>query len=165
MDTGSIDISGEEIFHVGGSSNNNDFFVERSDDMITVDAVTDALDPVTEFIDEYLKKNNCSSKVRNEIRLAVEEIFINICSYAYKPDRGDIRIICTVAEDQSFITIQFSDTGIPFDPLQRETPDTTGEHFLKKAGGFGIHLVKQLMDEVTYDYKDGKNILKIKRLL
>ena len=56
-------------------------------------------------------------------------------------------------------------SGKPFDPLARDDVDTTGAMFLEHEGGFGIHLVKNTMDLVEYEYKNGKNILKIKKKL
>jgi len=163
MGSDTVNSFDEEVFHLGGSCGKKDFFIERKDNTITVEAVKEAFDPLLDFISEYLIKNQCSKEVKAEIRLAVEEIFVNICSYAYEPGNGEARINCRVVEDQSYILIQFTDTGIPFNPLHKETPDITGKQFENKQGGFGIHLVKQVMDEVTYEYRDGMNILRIKR--
>jgi sigma-B regulation protein RsbU (phosphoserine phosphatase) len=57
------------------------------------------------------------------------------------------------------------DSGKPFNPLDVEDADTTGAQFLQKVGGFGIHIVKHTMDSVEYEFKDGKNILRIKKTL
>ena len=165
MDTGSINLSGDETFHLDSNRKLPEYYVERIENCITVDAVREALDPVMDMINEYLVRYESSPKVMSEIRLAVEEIFENICSYAYEPGRGKVRIMCSVVEDGSVISIRFSDTGIPFNPLSKEAPDTTGKQFEEREGGFGIHLVKSVMDEVSYEYQNGMNILKIKRLL
>ena len=92
-------------------------------------------------------------------------LFINIISYAYRPDIGKAEILCEVQEDPLLVTIQFMDSGKPFDPLAKEEADTSGAMFLERPGGFGIHLVKNTMDDVEYEYKDGKNILIIKKNL
>ena len=58
-----------------------------------------------------------------------------------------------------------SDAGIPYDPLQQEDPDVSLEADERQIGGLGIYLVKQLMDEVSYEYRGGMNILRIRKIL
>ncbi|MBP3235128.1 MAG: ATP-binding protein [Eubacterium sp.] len=123
------------------------------------------MDIVQDFIRDRLMIYGCDKKTILQIRLAVEEIFVNIISYAYRPDIGKAEIKCDVNEKPMEIAIQFMDSGKPFDPLAKEEADTSGAMFLEKPGGFGIHLVKNTMDDVEYEYKDGKNILKIKKNL
>ncbi len=132
---------------------------------ITIDAVDAAMDPVEDFIMSKLEALGCDRKPMFQIRLAVEEIFVNIISYAYNPDIGKAEVRCEVSEDPLAVIIQFMDSGKPFDPLAQAEADTSGEMFMEKAGGFGIHLVKNTMDSVEYEYKDGKNILSIKKNL
>ena len=132
---------------------------------IIIDAVDEAMDPVQDFIMEKLEAYGCAKKPMFQIRLAVEEIFVNIISYAYNPDIGKAEVLCEVQEDPPCVVIQFMDSGKPFDPLAQGEVDTSGEMFMEKAGGFGIHLVKNTMDSVEYEYKDGKNILSIKKSL
>ena len=70
------------IIHLGEGPKSEDFFHEEDEDSITVDAVDDALYPVQDFIERKLSFLGCSRHEIQRIRLAVEEIFINICSYA-----------------------------------------------------------------------------------
>ena len=154
-----------EEYHIGGNPAVTSFYVEKNEDSITVEALPEALDAVLAFINEHLHRYECDHKVGSEIRLAVEEIFVNICSYAYASGSSGARIVCRVVEEDSFLQIQFQDTGIPFDPLAKEEADTSGRHFLEQEGGFGIHLVKKTMDEVSYEYNNGMNILKVKRFI
>ena len=136
-----------------------------SENRILVDAVESSLDAVQDFIEEKLAAYGCEGKVMIQIRLAVEEIFVNIFSYAYNDGTGKAEVLCEMNGDPLSVTIQFLDSGKPFDPLAKEEVDTTGVHFMEAEGGFGIHLVKQTMDAVSYEYKDGKNILTIKKKL
>jgi anti-sigma regulatory factor (Ser/Thr protein kinase) len=55
------------------------------------------------------------------------------------------------------------DNGVPYDPLANEDPDITLSADERGIGGLGIYIVKKSMDEITYEYKDGKNILKIRK--
>ncbi len=96
-----------------------------------------------------------------QLRLAVEEVFVNIASYAYEQGEGEAEIRCEILEDPLRVWIQFLDSGRPFDPLAREDADTSEEALMAREGGLGILLVKTTMDDVQYSYEDGKNILTI----
>ena len=67
--------------------------------------------------------------------------------------------------DPDSVTITFTDRGMPYDPLANEDPDVTLPADERPIGGLGVYLVKQTMDDVRYEYKDGKNILTIKKSL
>ncbi len=156
----------KDIIHIGDDSEDSiDYKISEDGSSITIDAVDEAIDPVQAFIRGKLKKYGCDRKILGQIRLAVEEIFINIISYAYRPEIGKAEIFCEVEETPLCVTIQFMDSGKPFDPLAKEDADISGAMFLERPGGFGIHLVKNTMDDVEYEYKDGKNILIIKKNL
>ena len=135
-----------------------------------VAADEDALSEVNDFLDEKLEGIACSSKARFQIELAVEEIFVNLASYAYEEESTKdsclyrkVEVGCEAEPEK--ITICFMDSGTPFDPLQRERADTSGKMFMERVGGFGIHLVRETMDDVAYEYRDGKNILTIVKIL
>ena len=132
---------------------------------LTVTAVVDNLDEVQSFVLKRLEKYGCDKKVLMQIRLAVEEIFVNIASYAYDPSVGPAEVRCEVLEDPLRVVIQFLDGGKPFDPLAREDADTSEEALMEREGGLGIFLVKETMDELSYEYKDGKNIFTVLKRL
>ena len=132
---------------------------------IIIDAVEDSIDFIQDFIKRKLLSYGCEKKPLMQIRLAVEEIFVNIISYAYRPEIGKAEIYVSVSEAPLSVTILFMDAGKPFDPLARPDADTSGKMFMERPGGFGILLVKNTMDAVNYEYKDGKNILSIKKNL
>ena len=92
-----------------------------------------------------------------------EEIFINIASYAYVPDKGNVTVRVEVQDEPLMITIQFVDHGIPYDPLAKEDPDVTMSAEERQIGGLGIYMAKQSMDDISYRYEDGKNILTMKK--
>jgi sigma-B regulation protein RsbU (phosphoserine phosphatase) len=128
---------------------------------LTVTAVVDNLDEVIAFVAKRLENYGCDRKTLMQIRLAVEEIFVNISSYAYDPSVGPAEVRCEVLEDPMRVIIQFLDGGKPFDPLAKEDADTSEEALMSRIGGLGILLVKETMDDVSYEYKDGQNILTI----
>ena len=132
---------------------------------LTIQAKTEALDTVTDFVEERLAPYDCPMRTMLQLRLAIEEIFVNIASYAYSPAEGDAEIRCEVLEDPLRVVIQFLDGGQPFDPLAREDADTSEEALMSREGGLGILLVKKTMDDVQYSYENGKNILTIVKKL
>ncbi len=134
-------------------------------DSITVAARTDALDTVCDFVEERLSAFDCPMRTLLQLRLAIEEIFVNIASYAYAPAEGEAEVRCEVLEEPLRVVIQFLDGGQPFDPLAREDADTSEEALMSREGGLGILLVKNTMDDVRYSYEDGKNILTVMKKL
>ena len=111
------------------------------------------------FVDENLEAVGCSMKAQMQIDIAVEEIFINICKYAYQPDKGRAVVRVEVSDDPVQVKITFIDHGKPYDPLLKDDPDVTLSADERQIGGLGIFMVKQTMDAVEYQYKDGSNIL------
>ena len=132
---------------------------------ITVAAKTEKLDTVADFVEEKLAPYDCPMRALLQLRLAIEEIFVNIASYAYSPGEGEAEIRCEVLEEPLRVVIQFLDSGKPFDPLAREDADTSEEGLMSREGGLGILLVKNTMDDVQYSYEGGKNILTILKKL
>ena len=132
---------------------------------LIVPAETGQLDEINAFIDGELERCGCPVKVQMQVALAVEEIFVNIASYAYHPEIGEAQIDVDASGDPPTVTIRFLDHGKPFNPLAKEDADTTLSAEERGVGGLGILLVKKNMDDVTYSYEDGKNVLTIKKTL
>ena len=130
------------------------------DEFLTA-ANEDNLDAVYEFINTKLDVVECLPQTRMQIDLAVEEIFINIASYAYSPGEGPVTVRVTVEDDPIRVILTFVDKGKPFDPFAKEDADVTLPPEERKIGGLGIFLVKKTMDSVKYEYKDGQNILTV----
>lgn len=132
---------------------------------LTLDAVTDNITKVTEFVDEQLEELGCPMKAQMQIDIAIDELFSNIAHYAYNPEVGPATVRVEVAEDPMAVVVTFVDHGVQYDPLAKEDPDTTLSAEERSIGGLGIYMVKKSMDDITYEYKDGQNILKIKKNL
>ena len=132
---------------------------------LTVKAEVGCLDAVTDFVNEALESADCPMKTLMQIDLAVEELFVNIASYAYrdKPEGGDALIRIDVRDGQAQIT--FEDEGIPFDPTAKEDPDRTASAEEREIGGLGIFLTKKIMDDVTYEYRGVRNVLSVTKKL
>ncbi len=132
---------------------------------LELEAAAENLEEVQAFVDERLERADCTPKAQMQIAVAVEEIFINIASYAYAPDKGNATVRVEVSEDPVTVTITFVDHGMPYDPLAREDPDISLPAEQRDAGGLGIFMTKKIMDDVSYEYKDGQNILTLKKNL
>ena len=130
---------------------------------LTIDATIENIEKVTAFVDEQLEMYDCSMKAQMQIDIAIDELFGNIAHYAYNPDVGPATVRIEVTGDPLSVIITFIDHGIPYDPLKKEDPDITLSAEDRQIGGLGIYMVKKNMDEITYEYKDGHNILRIKK--
>jgi anti-sigma regulatory factor (Ser/Thr protein kinase) len=102
-------------------------------------------------------------KAQMQIDIAIDELFGNIAHYAYNPEIGQTTVRVEAIEDPLSVIITFIDNGVPYDPLAKTDPDTTLSAEERDIGGLGIYMVKKSMDEITNDYKDDQNILKIKK--
>jgi len=132
---------------------------------LSVEADRKNLLKVQAFIDEELEKAGCPMLTQTTIDVAVEEIFVNIASYAYSQESGTAVIQLTMYEDPPAVEIIFIDEGQPYDPLAKPDPDTTLSVRERKKGGLGIYMVKQRMDQMSYEYRDGKNVLTLRKKL
>ncbi len=130
---------------------------------ITVQATISNVDTVTDFINEQLEAHDCSIKAQTQIDIAIDEIFANIANYAYGDGTGEATVSVEFGEEPDVVTISFADEGIPFNPLEMDAPDVTLSAEERKIGGLGIFIVRKTMNSVEYKYKDGKNILTIKK--
>ena len=131
---------------------------------ITLDAVKQNMDSLTEQIETLLSQVDCPMADVSKILVCVDEIFNNICSYAYsdgKNGKADI-IIQASAEDKK-MSLSFKDHGIPYNPLEHEDPDTTLSADERPIGGLGIFLVKKMMDNVNYQFINDENVLTIEK--
>ena len=130
---------------------------------ITLDATVDNIEKVTEFVNEQLEECGCPMKIQMQIDIAIDELFSNIAHYAYHPEVGPATVRVEVLKEQPAVVITFLDNGVPYDPLKKEDPDVTLSAQERTTGGLGIFLVKKSMDDILYEYKDGQNILKIRK--
>ena len=130
---------------------------------LTVEAKIENIEAVTDFVNEQLEALDCPMKAQMQIDIAIDELFGNIAHYAYNPEIGKATVRVEVIEDPLAVTITFIDNGVPYDPLAKADPGTTLSAEEREIGGLGIYMVKKSMDDITYEYKDGQNILTIKK--
>ena len=152
--------------------------VEQSDDitMLVLDCRGDhetvqmelpaeisCLNEAKSFAEKQLSKTKADEKTKSECELIVEEVFTNICSYAYE-DEGKVIIVCETSADR--FSLSFIDSGKAFNPLEQSAPDLDAPAEEREIGGLGIFLTQELSDEISYSRENGRNQLRIvKRIL
>ena len=130
---------------------------------INTEAKLNNLNEIRDVMDQYLEELGCPMKVQIQLDIALEEIFVNIAhivtnylAVSFKFDYD---------EEKKMFSMEFSDEGVPFDPLKTADPDTTLSVQERRIGGLGIFMVKKSMDDLQYRWEDGKNILLIRKAL
>ena len=126
------------------------------------EALGENLEPVIGFLEENLESLGCPFKEQQQICIAVEELFVNIVNYAYPDSAGPADLEVRKLPEQ-VIEVVIRDSGVPFDPLNRQDPDITLMAEDRPIGGLGIYMVKKCIDEVTYHYENGQNILTLRK--
>lgn len=129
---------------------------------LTIEAKIDKLSEVLAFVDSRLENADCGMKSQMQIDIAVEEIFVNIASYAFEGKTGTVEIGFEVSGSR-IACVRFTDSGVPYNPLEKPDPDTTLAADERQIGGLGIFMVKKSMDEMLYEHSGGKNILTLKK--
>ncbi len=130
---------------------------------LTLPATIENIEKVTDFVNEQLEEIECPMKAQMQIDIAIDELFGNIAHYAYNPETGPATVRVEVTEEPISVVITFIDHGVPYDPLKKDDPDITLSAEERAIGGLGVFMVKKTMDEISYEYRDGKNILRIKK--
>ncbi len=125
---------------------------------LTVQATTEALPQVQVFIEEALEAAAMPMRATMQISVCVEEMFVNIAHYAYRPAVGSATVRFAIEQAPARVMVQFEDAGVPFDPLAKTDADTTLSAEAREIGGLGILMVKKSMDAASYARTDGKNI-------
>lgn len=128
---------------------------------LTIAATVENIQTVTDFVNEQLEAIGCPMKAQTQIDIAIDELFGNIVHYAYHPEIGAATVRVEVEEEPLAVRISLIDNGISYDPLARDDPDVTLSAEEREIGGLGIYMVKKIMDNISYEYKDGQNILRI----
>ncbi len=114
------------------------------------------LNNLFEYSSSLLKILDFSKRDIIMINTALEEVFVNVANYAYE-EEGTVEV--SLSNNKNKVTFVFKDHGREFNPLEREDPNITAKSEEREIGGLGIYMVKNIMDEVTYKYENGENVL------
>lgn len=122
------------------------------------------LDTLSKHVQKFGSSIGLSKKFLFEINLALDELFTNIISYGYQDDKDHL-IEITITPLNNSLELCIEDDGVPFNLIDVADPDLPCDIESCKIGGLGIHLIKNLMDEVCYKRAKGKNRLTLKKEL
>lgn len=133
---------------------------------LKITASRENLAKVFDFMQTNLNTCNIPKKIMRQIKLCIEEIYMNIVNYAYNPKIGEARMNLQINKNDKLIKIiiKFEDEGIPYDPTKKPDPNTNLERVEDAPiGGLGIYLVKNIIDNIKYERKNNTNILIIEK--
>ena len=132
---------------------------------ITVPATLDHLDDIIDMVHVELAKRLCPIEVQNQIDIALEELFVNVCNYAYEgaDEPGLCRVDYVYNANPDAIIIQLTDEGVPFDPLEHADPERPRSAFEASIGGLGIMMARRLTDDMTYLRDGNSNVVAFKK--
>ena len=119
------------------------------------------LNNLFDYTSSLLKMLEFSNRDIIMINTALEEVFVNVANYAYEV-KGTVEV--TLSKCKNRVSFIFKDNGKPFNPLTREDPNINASSSEREIGGLGIYMVKKIMDEVTYDYLNGQNVLTLVKI-
>ena len=131
--------------------------------VLKIPAKLEGMDVMLAFVSLLLDINGCSAKTRTQVRMSIEELYVNVTLYAYPSQDGWAEIRGTV--EDGVATFKLIDGGTPFNPLEKADPDIMLSGEERGIGGLGIFMVKTMVDEVEYEYRDGCNQLTLRKQL
>ena len=132
---------------------------------LEVDSELESLSIISDFIREVMERAGSDARNIFEVQMAVDEACTNIIQYAYPEQKGIITLVCELVDDEFVVTIR--DKGEPFNPCSVPPPDLEAELEKRKVGGLGIHFMRKMMDEVSYnlDAEKGNELTMRKKLV
>lgn len=120
------------------------------------------LEHVLQFVEKIGEELALDTELVMNLKLVMEEMVSNIIFYAY-PEGAEGAIELSVGGDEKELTFLLSDEGLEYDPTLKEDPDLDVNPAERRLGGMGIFIVKNLMDSISYQRHDGKNLLTMKK--
>jgi len=151
--------------------------VSQTDDMALLLLEYHGVDSISRVISVQAKKENFNyfiswlegicdvekipKKTKRDLLVIAEEVFINIASYGYPENEGELNVRLNIFKAENKLKIKFTDRGVPYNPLDAPEPDVNTSLEDRSIGGLGIFIIKKLAESINYRYKDGRNILMI----
>ncbi len=125
---------------------------------LTVETRMEEMERLAAAVEDLGEEEDWPPALTFQVNLVLEELWLNVLNYGHEGGCHEV-LIRLVSEDES-LTIEITDDGRPFDPLEdAPVPDTSGELGDRHIGGLGIHLVRTMMDGLEYKREEGKNHL------
>lgn len=134
-------------------------------DTLQLPARREAFATLKEWLVSIAEEVSLPEKTRKQLLIAADEIFTNIASYGFPSGNGTAGVAVEFDMQKRELVLTFSDAGVPYNPLEAPSPDTSVPLAERKTGGLGIFMVRRLMDLVEYRREDGRNVLVLKKRL
>ncbi len=115
---------------------------------------------VNEWFENFAEANHINKTVRHKLNMVIDDLVTNIICYAFS-EVADPEIEVRLELNAGAFMITFIDNGRPFNPFEQAKPDTSLSITERKVGGLGIHLSRELTDDVSYQRAEGRNIVKL----
>ncbi len=122
------------------------------------------IERLSKAVAEFGKKNNLSSEVIYDVRLALEEVVSNIINYGFE-DNYEHQISIEMNLQGETLTMKIKDDGKPFNPLEVKSTNLEKPFDEREIGGMGIYIVRKLMDNILYKREEGNNVLQLTKYL
>lgn len=126
---------------------------------IQMPATIENWDLLYDFLQKFIDETDSDEKMKNDVLVSAEEIFVNVSKYAYPEKNGEVFVEARFLPGNGVLCLKFTDQGIPFDPTKMRSPDISQGSRERKIGGLGIFMVRKMMDTMEYFYEDGYNNL------
>ncbi len=124
---------------------------------IRISAELASLEPLQEFARGQAQALGLPEENHLKVKLVMEELVVNVFSYAYPDHIGDIEVECLLRQEPRQFCVTIRDWGAVFNPLERDTPDTQSNCEERQVGGLGIFLAKEMTDSLSYQYSGETN--------
>lgn len=132
---------------------------------LTVEAKTKYLNQVHAFLRTLPEQHYWRNGDMGSLELAVEEVFVNICHYAYKGETGEVTIVIEKIQQPPGVKICMVDGGAAYNPLEQKLPDISLNAWQRPVGGLGVYFVREIMDQVIYSREGNENQLTMVKYL
>lgn len=130
-------------------------------DTLRIPAKLESWETIRTFVFDKVERFSVDQEIAFKVELVLEELVVNVISYAYPGGDGDLEICCDM-EDRAGLRISIRDWGEPFNPLERESPDISQDISERQVGGLGVFLVRQMVDRIDYVPVEGGNMLVVR---
>jgi len=126
-------------------------------DRMRVPADAAGLKAAADFVAGFAARHDLGPAERARLQILVEELLTNLVKYGFAPEaaRGEAEIALRLQGDR--VTLEFTDDGMPFDPVAAPAPDLDLPAEARPVGGLGLHLVRSLVEQARYERVDGRN--------
>ena len=125
---------------------------------LTIETKLEEMDRLASAIEDFGQEDNWPPDLTFQVNLALEELWLNVVNHGH--DGGFHEVEIELTSEEGAVTIEITDDGKPFDPLQdAPNPSVNAPLDDRPIGGLGVYLVREMMDEMEYKREDGKNRL------